>query len=90
MNDDRVLRREPRATHPGRRDEAAVSAAQSTQLLEELVYELLDAHSDTAALVAPPRELAWDAHLDYLGALQRRARAILAEATATTNGVLSD
>jgi glutamate mutase epsilon subunit len=44
-----------------------------------LVYELLDAHDDTAALA---EELAgdprWDAHLDYLRALQRVGRATLA------------
>ncbi|HEX4805206.1 MAG TPA: hypothetical protein VFU94_04835 [Conexibacter sp.] len=47
--------------------------------LVELVYELLDAHDDTARLAA---ELAgderWDAHLDYLRALQRAGRALLA------------
>ncbi len=47
--------------------------------LVELVYELLDAHDDTAHLA---EELAgderWDAHLDYLRALQRAGRALLA------------
>jgi hypothetical protein len=47
--------------------------------LAALVYELLDAHADTAALagelVGDPR---WDAHLDYLRALQRLAREELA------------
>jgi hypothetical protein len=49
-----------------------------------LVYELLDAHADTAALAA---DLAWSgderwrAHLDYLQALQRGSRASLARHT---------
>lgn len=45
-----------------------------------LVYELLDAHADTAELAdelaCDPR---WDAHLDYLRALQRTGRAALAQ-----------
>ena len=47
--------------------------------LTALVYELLDAHADTAELagelVGDPR---WDAHLDYLRALHRLAREELA------------
>jgi hypothetical protein len=47
---------------------------------EQLVYELLDAHADTAELAA---ELApdarWAAHLDYLRALQRTGREVLAQ-----------
>jgi hypothetical protein len=47
--------------------------------LGPLVYELLDAHADTARLAA---EFAcdphWAAHLDYLRALQRAGRALLA------------
>lgn len=66
-----------------------MSATPVTRLLEELVCELLDAHSDTVALVAAPAEGAWDAHLDYLRALHRRARRILAEATVTANGASS-
>jgi hypothetical protein len=67
-----------------------MSAALSTLLVHELVYELLDAHSDTVALVAAPAEPAWDAHLDYLRALQRHARGILAQATATATDASSD
>lgn len=44
-----------------------------------LIYELLDAHDDTARLA---RDLAsepdWALHLDYLRALQREGRAVLA------------
>jgi hypothetical protein len=47
-----------------------------------LIYELLDAHDDTAriaaSLVADP---SWRAHLDYLRDLQRVGRAVLAAAT---------
>jgi len=67
-----------------------MSAAPATRLLEELVYELLDAHSDTVALVAAPAEPAWDAHLDYLRALQRHARGILAQATTMAIDASSD
>ncbi|MBS1869685.1 MAG: hypothetical protein JSS99_08480 [Actinobacteria bacterium] len=49
--------------------------------LTALVYELLDAHHDTAALADVPREdLAWDAHLAYLRDLQRVGRELLAHA----------
>jgi hypothetical protein len=48
--------------------------------LTELVYELLDAHEDTARLA---RELGcdprWAAHLDYLRRLQRVGREALAQ-----------
>jgi hypothetical protein len=38
-----------------------MSAARAKRLLEELVYELLDAHSDTIPLVAAPAKPAWEA-----------------------------
>ena len=47
----------------------------------ELVYELLDAHDDTAELAGGLGDLAWELHLDYLRALQRRGREVLARAT---------
>lgn len=44
-----------------------------------LISELLDAHLDTFALVRETESSpAWDAHLDYLRALQRIGRAALA------------
>jgi hypothetical protein len=44
-----------------------------------LVYELLDAHHDTAQLAgAGSSDQQWDAHLDYLRCLQRRGREVLA------------
>jgi hypothetical protein len=47
--------------------------------LAELAYELLDAHTDTAQLVdGLPHDPSWAAHLDYLRALQRKGREMLA------------
>ncbi len=47
--------------------------------LVELVYELLDAHHDTARLAHGfEREVEWAAHLDYLAQLQRIGRELLA------------
>jgi hypothetical protein len=51
--------------------------------LAELAYELLDAHTDTAQLVdGLPYDPSWAAHLDYLRALQRKGREILARISA--------
>ncbi len=51
----------------------------STDDLTTLLYELLDAHDDTARLAAGLTfEPLWAAHLDYLRGLQRVARAVLA------------
>jgi hypothetical protein len=47
--------------------------------LAALAYGLLDAHADTAALVHGLRgDGDWAAHLDYLRALQRKGRELLA------------
>jgi hypothetical protein len=55
--------------------------------LVALTYELLDAHSDTAELAASARDdLCWDAHLDYLRALQRNARELLARLPSAEDG----
>jgi hypothetical protein len=49
--------------------------------LAALAYELLDAHADTAQLAdCAPYDPSWAAHLDYLRALQRKGRAMLARA----------
>jgi hypothetical protein len=54
-------------------------AATASELLSKLVYELLDAHSDTAELAAERRDsLGWEAHLEYLRQLQRIGRETLA------------
>jgi hypothetical protein len=51
-------------------------------LLAGLVYELLDAHDDTARIVSESadtwEQLRWRAHLEYLRALQRTGRELLA------------
>jgi hypothetical protein len=47
--------------------------------LTELVYELLDAHEDTARLAHElPDDPTWEAHLEYLRRLQRVGRERLA------------
>ena len=52
--------------------------ARRTSLLIDLAYELLDAHSDAMALGSETNDPAWVAHVDYVRALQRRGREILA------------
>ena len=53
--------------------------AEAAAGLAALAYELLDAHADTAQLADDlPYELSWAAHLDYLRALQRKGREMLA------------
>jgi hypothetical protein len=50
-----------------------------------LVYELLDAQADTAAIaaeLAADGDVEWRAHLEYLRALQRVGREVLARAAA--------
>jgi hypothetical protein len=55
-----------------------------TSALVRLVYELLDAHDDTARLMAErERDVRWQAHLEYLQALQRVGREVLAGALAS-------
>ena len=47
--------------------------------LAELAYELLDAHTDTPQLIdGLPCDSSWAPHLDYLRALQRKGREMLA------------
>ena len=48
-----------------------------------LAYELLDGHADTAQLAdGLAYDPSWAAHLDYLRALQRKGREMLARTTA--------
>jgi hypothetical protein len=50
--------------------------------LTRVAYELLDAHADTADLVAElPYDPHWAAHLAYLTALQRKGRETLAHSS---------
>ena len=61
---------------PGDRQPDSAAAAS----LSALAYELLDAHTDTAQLVEElPYDPSWAAHLDYLQALQRKGREMLAD-----------
>jgi len=67
------------SAHTGLLTAADVSRAGAPMSeLGALIYELLDAHADTAELAAElledPR---WAAHLDYLKALQRTGREML-------------
>jgi hypothetical protein len=56
------------------------NGAHATGYLTDLVYELLDAHLDTARLAGELEQVpAWAAHLDYLRDLQRVSREALAE-----------
>jgi hypothetical protein len=68
----------PGSTGRDTRDETA--RCRPTLHAEALVYELLDAHADTAELADELRgEPQWAAHLDYLRALQRTGRETLAQ-----------
>lgn len=59
-------------------------AQHSGERLTRLVYELLDAHGDTARLASEPgRDRDWSSHLDYLRDLQRVGREILAQTSAS-------
>jgi hypothetical protein len=66
--------------------------ATTTELLTDLVYELLDAHCDTVCLAGDADDsvawvaddsVAWAAHLDYLRDLQRVGREALARLPAS-------
>jgi hypothetical protein len=60
---------------------AARTALNVVAPIEALVYELLDAHNDTAQLAKGlDVDACWQAHLDYLRSLQRKGREILAHA----------
>jgi hypothetical protein len=63
----------------------AAKAAQPGSYPESiaLIYELLDAHCDTAELAEEfGDDLEWRCHLDYLRALQRKGREMLAQMSA--------
>lgn len=58
--------------------------------LLSLVSELLDAHADTIQIgTAEPEELPWQAHLDYLRALQRQGKEMLARWHPPAGGIES-
>ena len=55
------------------------SPVETSARLVELIYELMDAHDDTARLAqALSSDVQWQAHLDYLQQLQRVGRELLA------------
>jgi hypothetical protein len=57
----------------------AAPAEQRASETAELIYELLDAHCDTAEMAEELMgDPSWQAHLDYLRALQRKGREVLA------------
>jgi hypothetical protein len=57
------------------------TSVQASERLVELVYELLDAHDDTARLARDgDLDERWVAHIDYLQRLQRVGRELLARA----------
>lgn len=61
----------------------ARSPVETPAILVELVYELLDAHDDTARLAQDlGPDVKWAAHLDYLQQLQRVGRELLSTDTA--------
>jgi hypothetical protein len=66
---------EHRPARPG----AGVNGAQMPGQLVDLIYELLDAHNDTARLAADlEHDKCWEGHLAYLLHLQRAGRETLA------------
>jgi hypothetical protein len=55
------------------------SPVETSARLVELIYELMDAHDDTARLAQGlTSDVQWQAHLDYLQGLQRVGRELLA------------
>jgi hypothetical protein len=76
---------EPR---PGRGRTVSHPAAQRLSQTVVLIYELLDAHDDATRLVQElardpdwQERLDWQAHLEYVRALQRTGREVLARIT---------
>lgn len=66
----------------GRAAKVSDSAAQRLGQAAVLIYELLDAHDDTVRLVGElARDPDWQAHREYLRALQRKGRELLAHIT---------
>jgi hypothetical protein len=65
--------------HRQARPSASVNGAQRPGQLVDLIYELLDAHNDTAHLAADlEHDKCWEAHLAYLLHVQRAGRETLA------------
>jgi hypothetical protein len=59
------------------------STVEASTMLVELVYELLDAHDDTARLAqGMDGDARWATHLEYLQRLQRVGRELIAASAA--------
>jgi hypothetical protein len=55
------------------------SPVETSARLVDLIYELMDAHDDTARLAQGlTSDVQWQAHLEYLQRLQRVGRELLA------------
>ena len=76
--------RRPR-TDPQR--DAPCCAGETADDAATLIYEMLDAHYDTAVLAEEltDEDPDWEVHLDYLRALQRKGREMLARMPANGN-----
>ena len=68
---------------PPPRPSSPTPPAARLELLIALGCELLDAHVDTIDLGAELPDDEWRAHIDYLRALQRTGRGLLAQTQAT-------
>jgi hypothetical protein len=81
------------AIRPGAAEASDANANRTTDLshrLARLVYELLDAHYDTARLAEDVADdERWQAHLAYLRDLQRVAREVLASTIAEDDACAS-
>jgi hypothetical protein len=55
----------------------------------DLVYELLDAHTDTVVLASNLTDPIWEAHTDYIRALHRRGHEILAASAREADSVIA-
>jgi hypothetical protein len=67
---------------PGGTASAGVPDDQWHRHVVVLIYELLDAHDDTAQIAAEfTEDPVWQAHLEYLRGLQRTGREVLARIT---------
>lgn len=75
-----LLSNEPSSDDREHGQEPPLPPACNAELQIELIYELLDAHIDTIEMgdnLGPGA--AWQPHLEYLQALQRKARELLAQ-----------
>jgi hypothetical protein len=77
--------RDEQRSDPARAAVGPIPPSAPPAVFVSFLYELLDAHLDTTCLVTESApEQTWDAHLDYLCALQRLGRELLANIDSTT------